>query len=72
MDDRANEAPVGSTVTRDRFASLREALARRGYTLLRLDSGAYLIARWGLTRQATDLYAARNFLNRIAGVRYGR
>jgi hypothetical protein len=38
-----------------RFSALRDHLAARGFALHRLASGAYLIARWGWSREVPGL-----------------
>lgn len=44
------------------WRELREAAARRGMTLRRLDDGQIELQRWGLRRVLPDRWAAADFL----------
>lgn len=51
-----------------RIATLRAALALRGFELRRLDGGGWLITRWNLSREAAHLDAVAAFTRQVGGV----
>ena len=53
-----------------RFSTLRAHLAMKGFTLVRLQSGCFLIGRWDRTRDADSLEAVEAFFASL-GVRRG-
>ena len=65
----AGAVPRGQELDDERshFASLRAQLCQTGYSLSELACDGYVIARWNLTRNASDLRAVGAFLRQIGG-----
>jgi hypothetical protein len=51
-----------------RLATLKAVLALRGHEVLALDGGAFLVARWGLTRRCADLTELHDFAQQIGAI----
>ena len=49
------------------FQTMRAALALKGFELHRLDSGAYVIHKWNLTKHCSDLACVADFLKKVGG-----
>ncbi len=63
--DRGHRDCASAVNLRKRLATLQAELARRGYELKRTDSGALLIARWGLSRELRDVAAVEDFARQV-------
>lgn len=48
-----------------RLATLKAALALKGHEVHTLTDGAFLVARWGLTRRCADLAELQDFAQQI-------
>lgn len=48
-----------------RLAALKAALALKGHEVHTLADGAFLVARWGLTRRCADLAELQDFAQQI-------
>ena len=54
---------------RKRLATIRAQLARKGYSLQKLDDGTLLISKWDYCREVDSLDAASRFLAQIGGAK---
>lgn len=50
-----------------RFATLQALLALRGFQLIALSCGGFLICRWDRSAHAPDLRGVEAFLERVGG-----
>ena len=51
------------------LATIRAALALKGYALHRMADGSLLIERWGYSRTVENIHRAAQFLAQIGGAR---
>lgn len=56
---------AAAAAQRKRFEGLRAALALRGHELHQLADGTFLVRRWGLTRDLSDLDAVEAFARQV-------
>ena len=54
---------------RKAFLTLRAQAALLGFELIELGASTYLLARWGMSREMTDLRTVAEMLRRIGGGR---
>lgn len=52
---------------RKTYLTLQARLALKGYSMIELSTGAFLISRWDRSAHCSDLTAVRAFLARIGG-----
>jgi hypothetical protein len=64
---RSVPTPVIDRDAEKQLAGIAARLARKGWTLHALRDGAYLVGRWGYTRQVADLRDLEAFLRQIGG-----
>lgn len=58
-------AAVDLDAERKAYETLRAKLAFRGFSLYRLDDGAFLVAKWGMTRALPDKAAVEAFAQAV-------
>ncbi len=69
--DQRSESPDRAAADDERKAltTLQAMSAMVGCSLHQLDGGGYMICRWGLTRELSDLRTVGDFLRRLGSAR---